>query len=75
MSEALIEYRCGEPTHVASITDHEGPRSPITVVEGKWAYCPKGAASGHKWELISPTALSGLSSTRVIRRSAEVVGS
>jgi hypothetical protein len=73
MSEALIEYRCGEPTHV-SMTDREGPRSPITVVEGKWAYCPNGKASGHKWELISPTALSGLSSTRVIRRSAEVVG-
>jgi hypothetical protein len=74
MSEALIEYRCGEPTHDASSTDRAATHSPITVVEGKWAYCPNGGASGHKWELISPTALSGLSGTRVIRRSVEVGG-
>src|SRR5437763_12181176 len=32
--------------------DRAATRSPITVVEGKWAYCPTGAASEHKWELI-----------------------
>jgi len=70
----MIEYRCGEPKHVTPITDRAATRSPITVVEGKWAYCPTGAASEHKWELIRPTALSGLSATRVIRRSVEVIG-
>jgi hypothetical protein len=74
MSEPMIEYRCGEPKHVASIKDGAAPRSPVTVVDGKWAYCPMGAASEHKWELIRPTALSGLSVTRVIRRSVEVIG-
>jgi len=74
MSEPMIEYRCGEPKHVTRITDGAATRSPITVVEGKWAYCPTGAASEHKWELIRPTALSGLSATRVIRRSVEVIG-
>ena len=79
MSEPLIEYRCGEPKHVASnkdgaAKDGAAPRSPVTVVEGKWAYCPMGAASEHKWEIIRPTALSALSVTRVIRRSLEVIG-
>ena len=74
MSEPMIEYRCGEPKHVTPIIDRAATRSPITVVEGKWAYCPTGAASEHKWELIRPTALSGLSATRVIRRSVEVIG-
>ncbi len=74
MSEPLIEYRCGEPKHDAPIIDGGAARSPVTVVEGKWAYCPTGASSEHRWELIHPTALSGLIPARVIRRSAEVIG-
>ena len=74
MSEPLIEYRCGEPKHEAPITDRAATRSPVTVVEGKWAYCPTGAATEHKWELIRPTALSGLIPTHVVRRTVEVIG-
>jgi len=74
MSEPLIEYRCGEPKHETPIIDGAAPRSPVTVVEGKWAYCPTGASSEHRWELIRPTALSGLIPTHVIRRSAEAIG-
>jgi len=75
MAEALFEYRCTEPRHEALSTEAVATISPITVVEGKWAYCRAGAASGHNWQVISPTSLSNLNGKRVIRRSVEVVSS
>jgi hypothetical protein len=74
MAEALFEYRCTEPRHEALSIEAVATISPITVFEGKWAYCRAGAAGGHNWEVISPTALSSLSGKRVIRRSVEVIG-
>src|SRR3989442_6245229 len=74
MAEALFEYRCTEPRHEALSIEAVATISPITVFEGKWAYCRAGAAGGQKWEVLSPTALSSLRRKRVIRPSVAGIG-
>lgn len=34
--------------------------SPVTVHEGRWAYCRRAAVSGHEWHPIEPVELATL---------------
>lgn len=57
MRQGLFAFRCAEPTHQHS-TDAKTVSQPITIHEGRWAYCAAGAADGHDWHEIEPAALS-----------------
>jgi hypothetical protein len=67
MADTLIVYRCNEPRHQIRVSE---PRaSPITVVEGNWAYCPMGAPDMHTWERVKPVSLAEILGERfVIKR-------
>jgi hypothetical protein len=57
MRQAMFDYRCGEPSHQQRV-DAKTVSQPITVHDGRWAYCPAGAVDGHSWHSITPTPLS-----------------
>jgi hypothetical protein len=59
MRQALFDYRCDEPAHQQR-ADAKNVSQPITIHEGRWAYCVAGAVDGHHWRSITPTALSDL---------------
>jgi len=45
----------------------EAVRSPVTIYEGAWAYCPGGASSEHEWEAIEPVTLADLRLVEEVR--------
>ncbi|HKY50309.1 MAG TPA: hypothetical protein VJP45_03550 [Candidatus Limnocylindria bacterium] len=52
---ALIEYVC--------TAQHDRREEPsVTLERGSWAYCSWGAADGHHWTRIDPTAVETLRS-------------
>lgn len=61
-----IYFRCRAMAHQLSAKSGATaaqPSSPITWHEGRWAYCPSGAADGHDWtELASGLSVADLKS-------------
>jgi hypothetical protein len=52
---AMIEFIC--------IAGHESRSEPaVTLEQRAWAYCAAGAADGHQWTRIDPTAIEVLRS-------------
>lgn len=45
----LIYFRCRNSEHQLAKEPGTQPGSPITWHEGRWAYCPVGAADEHDW--------------------------
>ena len=43
---------------------HAGPQAKepdkLTVVRGKWAWCPSGATAGHEWKPVAAGSLNAL---------------
>jgi hypothetical protein len=58
MSDAPFHFLCVAADHVAPASDIKGRGyfSPVTVHQGKWAYCPAGFAAKHDWRAIAPTS-------------------
>lgn len=52
---ALVEFVC-----IASHGDRREPS--VTLEQRAWAYCAAGAADGHEWTRIDPTAVETLRS-------------
>jgi hypothetical protein len=50
----LIELVCA--THL----ERSKNDSLVTAVEGRWAFCAAGAAEGHDWHQIEPTAVGSV---------------
>ena len=57
MSEPF-HFVCVAADHVALAGETKGRAylSPVTVHQGKWAYCGAGFASNHDWRAIPPTS-------------------
>ena len=50
---AMIEYVC-------TAQHQRRDEASVTLEQGAWAYCSWGAASGHVWTRIDPTAVEAL---------------
>ncbi len=50
---ALIEYVC-------TARHDRRDEALVTLEQGSWAYCSRGAHDGHAWTRIDPTAIEGL---------------
>ena len=73
MSEAPFHFLCVAADHVAPAGEVRGRAylSPVTVYQGKWAYCAAGLVSKHDWRAIPPTSREELK--RRTARPAEKV--
>ncbi len=61
---AAVDFVCVAAKHAAAVKPKAGmPISPITVHEGRWAYCATGLTTGHEWKGIPPTTLEELKRT------------
>jgi hypothetical protein len=61
MNTDLVRFICRSSIHLeASRTPTEAVRSPVTIHDGAWAYCPGGAQTEHEWEAIEPVSLANL---------------
>ena len=68
MNTDLVRFICRSGVHLeASRTQTEAVRSPVTIHDGAWAYCPDGAGVEHEWEAIDPVTLADLRLTEVVR--------
>jgi hypothetical protein len=50
---ALFWYVCRSSAHQDTYRfqfDRRPPMNPITIHDGRWSYCPSGAAASHTWE-------------------------
>jgi hypothetical protein len=58
VSRAPFHFVCVAADHAAPASDAKGRAylSPVTVYQGKWAYCAAGLVSKHDWRAISPTS-------------------
>ena len=54
---ANIDFRC-RADHTPDPTHKGGPT--ITLNEGLWAYCARGADENHEWERVPTTTLADL---------------
>jgi hypothetical protein len=62
---ASVDFVCIATKHAAAVKAKGGtPVSPITIHEGRWAYCPTGLTTDHEWRAIEPTSLEELMRTR-----------
>jgi hypothetical protein len=60
MAEALICFVCGAEKHRKPDRAAPSTETPLTIYEGKWSYCPRGAIADHRWTAITPAALDHL---------------
>jgi hypothetical protein len=68
MNSDLVRFVCRSSVHVdASRNPTEAVRSPVTIHDGAWAYCPDGAGTDHQWEAIEPVTLADLRLVEVMR--------
>jgi hypothetical protein len=68
MNTDLVRFVCRSSVHSeASRNPTEAVRSPVTIHEGAWAYCPGGAGVEHEWEAIEPVTLADLRLVEVVR--------
>jgi hypothetical protein len=52
----LVRYVCAGTDHqqlALFVSGSDSAPNTLTFREGAWAYCPKGAASGHEWREIA----------------------
>jgi hypothetical protein len=49
METGTVGYVCGAPEHPARASLNGAG---LTAHDGKWAFCPAGAESGHQWQPI-----------------------
>jgi hypothetical protein len=50
ISSSLIRYYC------VAHRERSNDRSPVTIYQGSWAYCPYGYGPGHEWLAIKPVS-------------------
>jgi hypothetical protein len=56
---AKIQFVCAS-AHIGA--DASGPDGPtITIHEGGWAYCLRGATADHTWQHIEPMSVEAIS--------------
>jgi hypothetical protein len=68
MNTDLVRFVCRSSAHnEASRNQTEAVRSPVTIHEGAWAYCPGGAQTEHEWEAIEPVSLADLRLVEAVR--------
>jgi hypothetical protein len=54
------------PIALVCVSRHEGAgplgKEPdkLTMIRGKWAWCPSGAEAGHDWQAVAPGSLNAL---------------
>ena len=60
------EQRPARPIALVCVSRHEpaGPQAKepdkLTLVRGKWAWCPSGAEDGHEWQATAAGSLNAL---------------
>jgi hypothetical protein len=69
---ASIEFVC-TADHVERVRRGDEGKT-ITLIEGRWAYCPHGGLDAHKWRRIEATSLYELEMFARRRASADVIG-
>jgi hypothetical protein len=65
---ALFWYVCRSGAHQDSHApqfDKSSPANPITIHDGRWSYCPSGAATSHAWEPVRGYTIDEVRSARV----------
>jgi hypothetical protein len=68
MNTDFVRFVCRSSIHSeARRKPTEAVRSPVTIHDGAWAYCPEGAAIEHEWEAIEPVTLADLRLNEVVR--------
>lgn len=70
VGSALFEFICRASVHRISVERSRtelASASPITVHDGKWAYCSAGATEGHDWRRIAPASLADLKRAEVAK--------
>ena len=61
MNTDLVRFVCRSSVHSeASRNPTEAVRSPVTIHDGAWAYCPAGTQTEHEWKAIVPVSLADL---------------
>jgi hypothetical protein len=68
MNTDLVRFVCRSSVHTEASRNPTGAvRSPVTIHEGAWAYCPSGVDIAHEWEAIEPVTLADLRLVEEVR--------
>lgn len=61
MSGTALHFICEAAQHQPRRKNQDGlSSSPLTIHEGKWAYCRAGLLTGHEWRAIAPTPFEAI---------------